>query len=101
MVAKVASGTYPGDKIDYSVVLGEDMLKIVRFDPPEAERSGTGEEVRVRFPWEGCSFCRRSPERQPPDTAKPAREDRRALRWGTGDGRRRRSFDGEGGGTPS
>jgi hypothetical protein len=53
MVAKVASSTYPGDKIEYSVFIGEDSLKIIRFDPPEPERFEAGEEVRIRFPREG------------------------------------------------
>jgi iron(III) transport system ATP-binding protein len=56
MAAKVASGTYLGDKIEYSVTVGEDALKIVRFDPPEAERFEAGEEVRIRFPQEGVQL---------------------------------------------
>jgi iron(III) transport system ATP-binding protein len=56
MVATIASSTYLGDKIEYSVALGEGTLKIVRFDPPEAEKFGAGEEVRIRFPQEGVQL---------------------------------------------
>ena len=56
MIAKVAGSTYLGDKIEYSVVLGEDTLKIIRFDPPEAERFEVGEEVRIRFPPDGVQL---------------------------------------------
>jgi iron(III) transport system ATP-binding protein len=56
MDARVASSTYLGDKIEYSVLLGEDALKIVRFDPPETERFQPGEEVRIRFPYEGVQL---------------------------------------------
>jgi len=56
MAARVASSTYLGDKIEYSVIVGEDALKIVRFDPPEEERFEAGEEVRIRFPQEGVQL---------------------------------------------
>lgn len=56
MTAKVVNSTYLGDKIEYSVLLGEQSLKIVRFDPPEAERFEAGEDVRVCFPEEGVQL---------------------------------------------
>jgi iron(III) transport system ATP-binding protein len=61
MVAKVAGSTYLGDRIEYAVLLGDDALKIIRFDPPEAERFQAGEEVRVRFPWDGVQLLPAKP----------------------------------------
>jgi iron(III) transport system ATP-binding protein len=48
--------TYLGEKMEYEIEVAGQMLQIVRFNPPAAERFEPGATVRVRLPHEGVQL---------------------------------------------
>ena len=48
--------TYLGEKMEYEIEVAGQMLQIVRFNPPPAERFELGAAVRVRLPHEGVQL---------------------------------------------
>jgi iron(III) transport system ATP-binding protein len=48
--------TYLGEKMEYEIEVAGQMLQIVRFNPPPAERFELGATVRVRLPHEGVQL---------------------------------------------
>jgi iron(III) transport system ATP-binding protein len=51
--ATVTGRVYLGDKVEYTVRLGDETLQIVRSDPPEAEDISPGQEISMRLPGDG------------------------------------------------
>ena len=51
--ATVTGRVYLGDKVEYTVRLGDETLQIVRSDPPETEDISPGQEVSMRLPGDG------------------------------------------------
>jgi iron(III) transport system ATP-binding protein len=51
--------TYLGEKMEYEVAVAGQMLQIVRFNPPPAERFEPGDAVSLRLPHEGVQLLAR------------------------------------------
>ena len=56
IAATVVSRTYLGEKVEYAVAVGEDLVQIVRFNPPPTERFGPGTRVTIRLPTTDVQF---------------------------------------------
>ena len=54
--ARVTGRVYLGDKVEYTVQLGEESLEIVRSDPPVSENYAPGQEVTIGLPSEGVQL---------------------------------------------
>jgi spermidine/putrescine ABC transporter ATP-binding subunit len=61
--AKVTGRVYLGNKVEYTVRLGEENLEVVRSDPPEAENFASGQEVAIGLPTEGVQLLIDAPPR--------------------------------------
>ena len=56
---KVVTRTYLGEKMEYEVQVAGQVLQIVRFNPPPAERFAPGDRVSVALPQEGVQLLAR------------------------------------------
>jgi iron(III) transport system ATP-binding protein len=56
LAGTVRARTYLGEKIEYEVEVAGQMLQVVRFNPPPAERFAVDDAVSVRLPHEGVQL---------------------------------------------